>query len=278
VAVGKVKIPTYWYGEHPNFGDALTAHIFPRYGISVSSCTVEKAELIGIGSLLGNLVKADTKAIILGAGFMFRRQAFSLPRKQVAAVRGKLSAERLGLSLGKVPLGDPGILIEPLAGIVEQHQIGIVPHYVDKGAAVLELLKEKHGEAISIIDVEHNDIDRFVRDMSACNTILSSSLHGLIAAWALGKPGGRLGLSDRVVGKGFKFDDFYSAFGLENAASVLDGSESISSLQDKCLAPPLTIPRVQADLIEAFDQTRRKLISFRRKLTHYFSGFRAMGE
>jgi hypothetical protein len=45
--------------------------------------------------------------------------------------------------------------------------------------------------------------------------VLSSSLHGLIAADALGVPNAWIGLSDALRGGDFKFRDYYGVFGIE---------------------------------------------------------------
>lgn len=48
--------------------------------------------------------------------------------------------------------------------------------------------------------------------MLSCKCILSSSLHGLIFADALGIPNRRIVLSDEIIGGDLKFDDYYSVY------------------------------------------------------------------
>lgn len=46
----------------------------------------------------------------------------------------------------------------------------------------------------------------------SCKCVLSSSLHGLIVADALGVPNRRIVLSDKIIGGDLKFDDYYSVY------------------------------------------------------------------
>ena len=48
--------------------------------------------------------------------------------------------------------------------------------------------------------------------MSQCEYIISSAMHGLIAADALGIPNIQLVASDRLIGGMYKFNDYYSSY------------------------------------------------------------------
>ena len=53
-----------------------------------------------------------------------------------------------------------------------------------------------------------------IRQIAECRFILSSSLHGLIIADSMGIPNLHVEFGDRLLGDGYKFDDYYSAYGL----------------------------------------------------------------
>src|SRR5690606_16600077 len=82
----------------------------------------------------------------------------------------------------------------------------LIPHYAD-----LQLLREMRlPENVRIIDIRQ-DVEAFIDDLCSCEVVLSSSLHGLIAADAYAIPNLWVEFSDRVIGNGFKFNDYYSS-------------------------------------------------------------------
>lgn len=89
----------------------------------------------------------------------------------------------------------------------KKYQIGIVPHYVDYKAAT-ELLSGI-GNDVTLIDVKQ-DPESFISKITECESIASSSLHGLILADAYNIPNIWIEFSNLVVGKGWKFMDYYS--------------------------------------------------------------------
>ena len=52
--------------------------------------------------------------------------------------------------------------------------------------------------------------------ISKCEFVVSSSLHGLVFSDALGIPNLHLKVTDKLGGDGFKFNDYYSSFGVEH--------------------------------------------------------------
>ena len=81
-------------------------------------------------------------------------------------------------------------------------------------------------------------------DIDKCDFILSSSLHGIIVADSFNIPNAWIYLTDKVIGKGFKFHDYFSAIGINHKPLNLDGSESLSQLLKYCHKPPEAIEEV----------------------------------
>lgn len=251
------KVPTFWWKTRPNFGDLLTKTIFSQQGINVRWASPKSAKLIGIGSILEHLPRNST-ATVLGAGLMHKKNTHCFLNAEFLAVRGKLTAKLLKLNLKETVLGDPGLIIKIEEKYLRKNfRIGLVPHYVDKNNSIVNKLKTKLGSELLIIDVEEPNALTTARKIAECSAILSSSLHGLVVAWGVGIPCAWIQLSSLIVGKGFKFQDFYSAFNIKCVSpSKINGFESISELESLCLPPPSLVAKRQKDLIAAFEKAR----------------------
>lgn len=85
-----------------------------------------------------------------------------------------------------------------------------MPHVCDlNDPAVTELLGRY--ENAKFINVKDDPI-AVLTEIAQCRCILSSSLHGLIAADSFHIPNLHIVFSDRPLGDGYKFDDYYSAY------------------------------------------------------------------
>ncbi len=91
--------------------------------------------------------------------------------------------------------------------------LGVMPHYRDQDLPELRRLVDGARNA-TWIDVFDNLVD-VLRQIASCEVVLSSSLHGLVAADALGVPNAWIQPSDRLAGNDYKFRDYYSVFGIE---------------------------------------------------------------
>lgn len=189
----------YWYrreGGLTNFGDELGPEIVRRLGFEVRYVPAHKADLVACGSIMHHLASRET--MVWGSGMMSppKRPKFRL--KHVLAVRGTETAERIPHE--GVALGDPGLLVPLLwKPARKRHKLGVVPHYVDT---------RSYPEADIVIDVEA-PLDQVIEDITSCERIKASSLHGYIVARAFGIPAERIA-HPRVGGGSFKWNDFES--------------------------------------------------------------------
>ena len=90
------------------------------------------------------------------------------------------------------------------------YDIGIVPHICDLSDPACQKLADSYPNSI-LINVKDDPLT-VVRQIAQCRTVLSSSLHGLIVADSFGIANRHLVFSDRPLGDGYKFDDYYSAY------------------------------------------------------------------
>lgn len=243
----------FWYRDS-NFGDALNKVFLPEFGVPVRWAPPEEADIIGIGSILDRIPSAYT-GMILGAGFISAQNERTLSHADIRIVRGRYSAERCSAP-GTTCLGDPGLLVERFLTEPQEpgYSLGLIPHYVDKlHPGVLKLAERYPGE-ILLIDIR-GTTQQVLREISSCAAIASSSLHGLIAADALGKPNLWLKLSDQICGGTFKYRDYYSAFlpdaKIRNPID-LTGGESLGELLQEAVEPGNEVEDVKFRLAEVF--------------------------
>lgn len=177
-------------------------------------------DLVAVGSLLHRLAKSHRlhrlglhrRLHIWGTGSL-RAEDRLAGSHHAHAVRGELTRHRVRADGQDTVLGDPGLLADRLITPASKTSaLGVIPHMVDRHApAVLEFVDRTPGA--TLIDICW-PVPRVLASITACERILSSSLHGLIFADAFGIPNQWFRGSDRILGDRHKFDDYYSAFGI----------------------------------------------------------------
>ena len=243
-------IKAYWWDRHPNLGDRLTPLLLQHFGFAAERTDPSDAEVCVIGSVL-ELIGPQFSGAVIGAGFVADGGAMPMPRARVLAMRGPLSAARAGIP--GVVLGDAGLLCPLLLPGLPRTQVrlGIVPHFKDKHAAAVQEIAARWPREVRVIDVQDEPV-RVLTAIAECEAVLSSSLHGLIAAEAFGRRSGWLVLSDAVIGAGYKFRDHYGAFGCEAVPHTLHGTETIDQLDRMATPKPIDLPSVLKDLASCF--------------------------
>jgi pyruvyltransferase len=199
------ELKVAWWKEVPNFGDALTPYLLEKLvdikAIHSSNQEIEiTTEFMGVGSYLEQ-VRPSYTGYIWGTGRMFPGDKIDLSNAKILALRGKLTK---GSVVGNCDvLGDPGLLCKLFKPDVEVvHKIGVIPHWNDN-----DLQFEYSGHLIDI----KQEIETVMREVASCETIISSSLHGIVLADAFGKP---RYWKDTIKnpGNGFKFQDYQSIY------------------------------------------------------------------
>lgn len=145
-------------------------------------------------------------------------------RLDVRAVRGYNSLERLkgyaGVKIAKdIAVADPGLLLSRIfdvSSVKKKYKLGIIPHYVDCNSPLLDKIKVDNSVILDIC--QPPEVLAF--QIAECENIISSAMHGLIAADSFGIPNIRMIVTDGLTGGDYKFNDYYSAFGIQNHARV----------------------------------------------------------
>lgn len=197
-------------------------------GRPVQYAPTHRCELVAVGSLLRRLNRSHRlhrlglkrSLDIWGTGSLDAGDTLA-GKHRVHALRGRLTQQRVAAAPAQVALGDPGLLADRITPLQPKNAaLGIVPHLVDRQDPGLAAFLEAHPRAV-VIDIGA-DVREVLGAISACEALVSSSLHGLVFADALNVPNRWIRISDRVLGGRHKYDDYYSAFGLSAEPWRLD--------------------------------------------------------
>lgn len=214
------SVNVFWYSSN-NFGDNLNNYLISKITNKIPiivSSEEEEDKYMCIGSILNNDVKNCT---VWGAGIAFENDVIPL-KKRIISVRGKLSAYKT-IESGNIfdgYIGDPALLLPMIYNpkIEKKYKLGIIPHYVDSKYVLDNLnlsiseLQNINIKYINILD----DVETVIDDILSCDKIISSSLHGLIAADAYNIPNKWCKFTDNIIGDDFKYFDYYSSIGISD--------------------------------------------------------------
>ena len=245
----QIGVALKYYSGTPNAGDLFSRDVASRY-IGPVTAVGNEANFGSLNVMLvGSLIHwCDRHTVVCGTGMISPQHKPPEMPKKIIAVRGPRTRALL-LELGAdVPkrFGDPGALAGEFVtqGVEPTHEYGVVLHDVDRGWARMF----GHGWLRRRDDTLYIDIRQgaiaVIDAINRCNTIFSSSLHGLIFAHALQKNALWVRCSDRIIGGTFKFFDYFESLGVAPHSVEI---EQVRGAQDL---------RVLADRAQAFDVTR----------------------
>ncbi len=260
----KKIISLYYVGSRGiNFGDSINPILFERlFNVGVKRAYPTYSDFVGIGSLLQMLtfesiiahkkylyfLKYKTTPIVtLGSGFGCDFENFGFLSKMYRKInplilRGKYSQKILE-KLNKqkysdVVYGDLGFLFPYLLEkkVSKFYSCGIIPHKSDYDNPIISYLLDKIPRS-TLIDLRQPPLETLER-IAQCELIISSSLHGLVAADSLGIPNKRIKLSNHGFNFNvdFKFDDYYSIYPSEGKGYIELNMDNYKSCE-KILSP-----------------------------------------
>jgi len=223
-------VPCFW-SKSANWGDALTPHLVKL--ISGKPARYDENPFCWKHFVIGSILdRADRYSIIWGSGMIAPEALPKAKPHAIHAVRGPLTRERLiqaGISCPAV-YGDPALLLPRYFNPPRKvkWKLGVIPHYTDQNHPWVEAIRNQ--EAVNVINIR-SGIEEFVQEVLSCESILSSSLHGLICADAYGIPNRRIVLHNELIGADFKFNDYYAAMNsIPEAPLVPKPGESAADL------------------------------------------------
>lgn len=212
----------FWLGYGPNgtlgnFGDVLTPKILDYFGIKYTFTRNFKDDFNAIS--VGSIAKyAKPGTIVLGSGFMTASKHGVNRQADYRFVRGPRSRKKILEKGGQCPeiYGDPAMLLPIMCDESKKmYDLGLIPHvkhYRD--------IKKKYPKH-HVINLETNNALDVAKEITKCRSIISSSLHGIIAAHAYGIPAAWTDWG-KMYGDGIKFHDHYESIGLIAEQSTID--------------------------------------------------------
>ncbi len=233
---GKIYF-SYWNGRN-NLGDIFNIDLMNFFNcdyVKLPFNQLKNTDLIAVGSIFGSMVtrsffksllnKFKPSVKVWGTGFMkektFKKEYF-VRSIEIFALRGKYTLKRcetiLNKKLSNIVLADPGLLFSVVFPINTErvYDVGIIPHYSDKNCSCLNNIKLEN-LSYNIIDIEAG-VENTLKELNKCRFILSSSLHGLIAADSYNIPNKWIKL-EKSLGE-YKFKDYYSAYDISDEEPI----------------------------------------------------------
>lgn len=217
------------YGAEPthrNLGDELNFYLVREL---TGKYVFNYANLLPLGvvnySCIGSILEwlQNPKKVVWGTGAMYGNQKLRCKPLKVCAVRGPLTRQYLlgqGIECPEV-YGDPALLL-PLIyrpAKVKKYKVGIIPHICDFDDPLVQVLSQQmRNTEITVIRMGgYADWHDVIDEINECEFIVSSSLHGLILSDAYGVPNVWIEFSDKVIGNGFKFRDYFASVGKDSS-------------------------------------------------------------
>lgn len=227
-----------------NWGDDINYHLLKYltkreiviYFDSPFAMALKMANYLCIGSTLNYLSTRET--IVWGAGVLDPGLDMREEPAHVTAVRGPLSRDYLlsrGISCPEI-YGDPALLLpyfyQPaLSNPKLPDKTCVVPHYADQGSPILDAIRRNHPDLAFLNIAHYGKWTSFIDQIRGHSAVLSSSLHALIVAEAYGIPNYWISVSDNVIGRGFKFLDYFASIGKSiTEPFVLDAASNPAEL------------------------------------------------
>lgn len=185
--------------------------------------------LMAIGSILS---KGNAHTAVWGSGFMNRDEVYR--GGKIYALRGQHSNEMLKAQgfKGCDTFGDPAYLLPLLVkpSIQKKYKLSIIPHVME-----YDFFREKYGEQYHVINLNNTHVEEVVAEITSSESVLSTSLHGIIVSHAYGIPALWI-KKGYIETDGIKFQDYFSSVdipeydGFECTEELLENDGKIAQL------------------------------------------------
>jgi len=212
-------VKVWWLGSEQgqgNFGDILTPAILKYFNIDFEFVkNYREADAVCVGSIAR---RAGTGVTVLGSGIISKSDRV-IAEADWKFVRGPYTRDRVKFFGGQCPeiYGDPALLLPLIVDPSEKkYEVGIVPHNVD-----YDVISKEYPNN-NIIGLGTRDYTRVVDKITQCESIISSSLHGIICAHAYGIPAAWVKPNQKLKGDNVKFEDYFASVDVDGIQSTYE--------------------------------------------------------
>ncbi len=252
-------IKAYWWRpadrNKRNFGDEVTPVIIEKiWHIRCLWTRLADCDMVGAGSIIDIINTYNPKGHtvqVWGSGLIEDGSDVVSQDMKFHLVRGPLTAKRIPNG-EQVPHGDPGLLVSRAftAAAAKTHRIGIVPHMRDLDSKEMAQLSDN-----CLIISPYQSPEKVAKDITSCEVVFSSSLHGLIFADSFNVPNFRIKHTE-LEGGDYKFDDYYLStdrqskhYTMSEINNIITSDKKIQQVSRAYL--PITNLDEMQDIIEA---------------------------
>ncbi|MCQ2330023.1 MAG: polysaccharide pyruvyl transferase family protein [Paludibacteraceae bacterium] len=222
---------------HNNWGDDINVYLIEY--LSGGKVIIRNNSLIlrllpvknytCIGSIIG--IYENNNSIIWGTGFIDDNHYLKSVPSEIRSVRGELTRNKLLLQGIECPpiYGDPALLVSRIYNpdIAKRFDIGIIPNHINIDNPIVREYADSHDNVLLIDMTDYSKWTDIIDEIMSCRLILSDSLHGLIVADSYNIPNIWIYLSDKIVGKHFKFLDYFSSVGRTETEPIVINDSKI---------------------------------------------------
>jgi len=225
--------------KNGNFGDDLNPWLWPQCAPELFD-EDDTVQFLGIGTILHRHHPASSLKVVFSSGAGYRRAPVLDDSWKVYCVRGKLTAQLLGVS-PDLAVGDGAYLLRqlrmfdaaPVAG-----RVGFMPHHSSLRYLDWAGLCERAG--LYYLD-PCAPVEETLGRISSCSRVMAEAMHAAIVADALRIPWVAVRYSHRFLES--KWNDWLSAFDLDvvihDMPAVLDADLSFKETLKRRLRSPL---------------------------------------
>lgn len=226
----------FYWAYSPNFGDRLNPWLWPQLlGDIVTSGSDDESVFVGIGTLLGaefqsHYPTGEMKAV-MGSGAGYGENLSLDENWKVYAVRGPLTAERLGLD-ARLAVTDSAALLRcvPLPGDkIKKYPVSYMPHFESRKHWDWTQIENEFG--IHILDPTTKDVEQTLAEIAASELVLAEAMHGAIVADALRVPWIPIKMHGHILD--FKWRDWCASLDLSYNPVQVEALFSPHVLADK---------------------------------------------
>lgn len=165
-------------GDRTNFGDELNPWLWPQLVPELATAKT-KGVVVGIGTLLNDLLPSDVDKFILGSGAGYGKG----PAQPDASwktyfVRGPRTASLLGLEPDRAVTDGAVLIPETHLQKRSAGKTGLMPHWQSELGSWRRAAEHA---GLSFIDPT-DDVETVLRGIAECDLLLTEAMHGAIVA------------------------------------------------------------------------------------------------